>query len=196
MKNRVDADIKDIKGEDIDKNYNDYSKPKMVMISGHDSTSSSDEYFMLWALGHNITEYKFPKFANQIALEVTKKDDGKKKSSYSDYFVKGYFNDDLMFNATFDEFIQKIEAKVWSDEKISEYCGFEDRVYVINIDTDSSHKSSDKAKKAYKVFMSIFIVTTAILLTTTIFFAYQISQLKKNNNNFRPNEINISSEKI
>ena len=193
MKNRVDADIK---GEDVDKNYNDYSKPKMVMISAHDSTSSSDEYFMLWALGHNVTEYKFPKFANQIALEVAKKDDGKKKSSYSDYFVKGYFNDDLMFNVTLDEFIRKIEAKVWSDEKISEYCGFEDKdtVYVINNATDSSHKSSDKAKKAYKVLMSIFIVTTAILLATTIFFAYQASQLKRNN--FRPNEINATLEKI
>jgi hypothetical protein len=108
MKNRVDADIN---GVDIDKNYNDYSKPKMVMISAHDSTSSSDEIFMLWALGHNLTEYKFPKFTNQIALEVAKKDDGKKKSSYSDYFVKGYFNDDLMFNVTFDEFIRKLEAK-------------------------------------------------------------------------------------
>jgi hypothetical protein len=80
-----------------------------------------------------------------------------------------------------------------SDEKISEYYGFEDTVYVINNATDSSHKSSDKAKKAYKVLMSIFIVTTAILLATTIFFAYQSSQLKKNN--FRPNEINVSSEK-
>lgn len=101
-----------------------------------------------------------------------------------------------MFNVTLDEFIRKIEAKVWSDEKISEYCGFKDRdtVYVINNDTNSSHKSSDKAKKAYKVLMSIFIVTTAILLATTIFFAHQASQLKKNN--FRPNDINTTIEKI
>ena len=117
MKQRVDADIN---GINLDEKYNDYSRPKMLLISGHDSTSSSDEAFMLYALGYNLTEkYKFPKFANQIALEVVKENDGTPKKSYSDYKVNCYFNDDLLFNVTLDEFIKKIEAKVWSDEKIS-----------------------------------------------------------------------------
>lgn len=102
------------------------------MISGHDSTYSSDEVFMLYALGYNLSDYKFPKFANQITLEVTRKDNGTKKTSNSDYFVKCYFNDDLLFNVTSVFFIEEIQAKVWSDEKISEHCRFEDKVIVIN----------------------------------------------------------------
>ena len=36
----------------------------MLMISGHDSTSSADEIFLFNALGLNITEkYIFPRYA-------------------------------------------------------------------------------------------------------------------------------------
>ena len=195
MKNRVDADIT---GEDIDSKYTDYSRPKMVMISGHDSTSSSDEYFMLYALGYNVTEhYKFPKFANQMALEVRRKKDGKVPRTYADYLVKGYFNDDLMFNVTFDTFIEKIQAQVWTDDKISDYCGFEDKIIIINNNTNSNttDKGKDNAKTAYKVLMSVFIVTTAILLATTIFFAYKLSQMKKLSGN-RITDVNTTAEKV
>ena len=193
MKNRVDADIS---GEDIDSKYTDYSRPKMVMISAHDSTSSSDEYFMYYALGYNVTEkYKFPKFANQIALEVCRKKNAKEKRTYADYFVKGYFNDDLMFNETLDTFIEKISAQVWTDDKISEYCGFEDKIVIINNVTNSTKTGKDNAKTAYKVLMSIFIVTTAILLATTIYLAYKMSQLKKLSGN-RINDINTTTEKV
>ena len=193
MKNRVDADIK---GEDIDSKYTDYSRPKMVMISAHDSTSSSDEYFMYYALGYNVTEkYKFPKFANQIALEVCRKKNAKEKRTYADYFVKGYFNDDLMFNETLDTFIEKISAQVWTDDKISDYCGFEDKIIIINNNTNHTKTKKDNAKTAYKVLMSVFIVTTAILLATTIFLAYKISQLKRIDNS-SVNSINTTTGNI
>ena len=82
MKRRLDADISK---EDEDANFKDYSRPKMVMISGHDSTTSADEIFMLNALGYNITEkYIFPKYASQLALEVREKDNSITKTSYAD----------------------------------------------------------------------------------------------------------------
>ena len=190
MKQRVDADIN---GINLDEKYNDYSRPKMLLISAHDSTSSSDEVFMLYALGYNPTEkYKFPKFANQIALEVVKEDDGAPKKSYSDYKVNCYFNDDLLFNVTLDEFIKKIEAKVWSDEKISQFCGFEDNYIYINNGTNTTEKSSDKAKTAYKVLMIVFICLTALFLASTIYFAYQLSKSKK----VFPTQMNETSGKI
>ena len=197
MKRRVDADIN---GVNVDANYNDYSRPKMVMLSGHDSTSSSDEYFMLWALGYNVTStYKFPRFANQIALEVARKDDGAKKSSYSDYFVKCYFNDDLLFNVTLNEFIEKIEAKVWNEATISQYCGFEDKIiYVYNSNSTSNstiteNKKKDKAKTAYKVLMSVFICLAAIFLATTILLAYKLSKANQLRNTNMNNNINNST---
>ena len=199
MKRRVDADIN---GVNVDENYNDYSRPKMVMISGHDSTSSSDEYFMLWALGYNVSAtYKFPKFANQIALEVARKNDGAKKSSYSDYFVKCYFNDDLLFNVTFDEFINKIEDKVWNEATISQYCEFEDKIIYINNSTNTGNstivttekKKKDHAKTAYKVLMSVFICLAAIFLATTLLLAYKLSKANQLRNNMNVNNTSANN---
>ena len=76
MLERVDADIR---REDIDSKYEDYSRPKMMMVSAHDSTVSMNEIFLMEAFGDNIKDlYKLPKFATQIAFEITT-DDSKEK---------------------------------------------------------------------------------------------------------------------
>ena len=188
MKRRLDADITE---EDEDANFKDYSRPKMVMISGHDSTTSADEIFMLNALGYNITEkYIFPKYASQLALEVRTKDDSTKKTSYADYYVVGYFNDKELFNVTADEFISKIEGDIWTQEKIDDFCGFGDSP-INPISNSTESKKKDKAKTAYKVLMSIFICLSAILLATTLFLAYKLSQRKAPLDvNYNPNNTN------
>ena len=187
MKRRIDADITK---EDEDANVKDYSRPKMLMISGHDSTSSADEIFLFNALGLNITEkYIFPRYAAQLALEVRTKDDSKPKTSYADYYVVGYFNYKELFNVPADEFISKVEKEIWSQEKIDDFCGFGDsQISPINpngnngnssdnSDSNGSNKK-DNAKTAYKVLMSIFICLSAILLAITLLLAYKLSQSK------------------
>ena len=82
MKKRIDADIN---GENIEGQYKDYSRPKMLIISGHETTISLHEVFLMDSLGFNDSFFIFPKFAAQIAFEVTRKNDGPKKN-YSDYF--------------------------------------------------------------------------------------------------------------
>ena len=183
MKRRLDADITE---EDEDANFKDYSIPKMLMISGHDSTASADEIFLLNALGLNTTEkYIFPRYASQLALEVRAKDDSKKPTSYSDYYVVVYFNDQELFNVPADEFIKKVQADIWSQEKIDDFCGFGDQINskitnekngndgnsLVNLDLKES-KKKDKEKNAYKVLMIIFICLSFILLVTTLLFAY------------------------
>ena len=65
----------------------------MLMMSGHDSTISADQVFLIRALGLNENEtYIYPKYASQLALEVRTKNDTQKKSSYSDYYVVAYFD--------------------------------------------------------------------------------------------------------
>ena len=198
MKRRLDADITE---EDEDANFKDYSIPKMLMISGHDSTTSADEIFLLNALGLNITEkYIFPRYAAQLALEVRTKDDSKKPTSYSDYYVIGYFNDEELFNVPADEFIQKVEREIWPQEKIDEYCGFGDtQIIPINQNgntTNNSGSKKDNAKTAYKVLMSIFICLSAILLATTILFAYKASQAKAPiDPHFNPNNSDYALKK-
>ena len=124
MKKRVDADIA---GEDIAKKLEDYSRPKMMMISAHDSTVSTYEMFFAKIFNNNdaISFYRYPYFATQIALEVVT--DGSvdsKTKTYSDYIINYYFNDELVFNRTMEEFIKAVEPALWSDEKIDEYCHF------------------------------------------------------------------------
>ena len=205
MKRRLDADITK---EDEDANVKDYSRPKMLMISGHDSTSSADEIFLFKALGLNYTEkYIFPRYAAQLALEVRTKDDSKEKTSYADYYVVGYFNDKELFNVPADEFISKVEGEIWSQEKIDEFCGFGDsQITPINPSGNNGNSSNssgstdsekkDNAKTAYKVLMSIFICLSAILLATTLVLCYKLSKSKppidhNYNHNISTNKINI-----
>ena len=90
MKRRLDADITE---ENEDENIKDYSRPRMLMISGHDTTVSSDEIILIKALGLNENEtFISPKFSTQLALEVKAKNSGK-TSKYSDYYVVGYIDD-------------------------------------------------------------------------------------------------------
>lgn len=212
MKRRLDADIS---SEDEDANVKDYSYPKMLMISGHDSTCSADEIFILNALGLNLTElYIFPKYASQLALEVKSKTGNQRKSSYSDYYVEGYFNDKLLFNVTADQFISKIEADIWSQDKIDEFCGFDDSSSSSSSSSQNggssngtsgnstltTSKKSDKAKKAYKALMIVFICLSAILLATTICLAYKLSQRSISraplDSNYNPNGTNNSTNPV
>ena len=208
MKRRLDSDMTE---EDEDENFKDYSYPRWLMISGHDSTTSADEIFLLNALELNTTElYIFPRYASQLALEVRTKKDIAKAKSYADYYVVGYFNDEQLFNHSADDFIKKVEKDIWSQDKIDEFCGFEGANSNKKNSSDSSNsnknnstestdstdssKKKDKAKTAYKVLMSIFICLAAIFLASTIYLAYRLS--KRNiapiDPNFTVNNTNIN----
>jgi hypothetical protein len=88
MKRRLDTDISK---ENEDANLKDYSRPKMMMISGHDTTVSSNIILILSSLGLNQTElYHYPKYSSQFALEVrTKKSEC---NNYSDYNILGIYD--------------------------------------------------------------------------------------------------------
>ena len=51
MKRRIDADITPV---NEDSNYKDYSRPKMVMRSGHDSTVSADLILLIKFLEYKL----------------------------------------------------------------------------------------------------------------------------------------------
>ena len=183
MKRRIDADITTV---NEDANFKDYSRPRMVMRSGHDSTVSADLIFLIKALGLNESDiYDFPKYASQLAIEVRAYKTISSSSSYSDYNVVGFFDDRQIFNVTADKFISGIESEAWSESKVNEFCGFDDESSsssTTNTTTNNQNDDdddSDNAKTAYKVLMSVFICLTAILLATTIFLAYKLSKLKK-----------------
>ena len=175
MKRRLDSNITE---EDEDANFKDYSYPRMLMTSGHDSTVSADLIFLINALGLDEEKiYTFPKYASQLTLEVRTNKTITKDSTYKDYYVVGYFDDDKFLEVNADDFLTKVESYIWSDEKVNDVCGFDD---IIN-DNDNDEDKSDNAKTAYKVLMSIFICLTAIFLASTLFLGYKLSKINKSN---------------
>ena len=123
MKLRVDADIN---GEKIEENVSDYSKPKMVIISGHDTTVTAQVLFIIKYFKLDINLYKLPTFSAQSAFEVTRDDNVNGELKYSDYKVKFYFNDELLLNITLDQFIETIEKNIWDAKKVENFCSVEE----------------------------------------------------------------------
>ena len=172
MKRRLDADITP---ENEDANLKDFSRPKMLMISGHDSTTSADIIFILTSLGLDYTKlYHFPRYASQLSLEV--RTSKSKCSSYSDYYILGILDQKQLFNVNAQEFINKIEDNIWSEDIVNEYCGFGSST---SDDIDFNEDKKDNAKTAYKVIMIVFICLAAILLATTILFAVKYCNANK-----------------
>ena len=171
MKQRIDADIKK---EDIDSHYEDYSKPKMMMISGHDTTLSCFEIFLMEALQKDIDFYKYPDFAAQMAFEVTTNENNEDGKNYNNYFVNYYFNDEHLFNITVEDFINKMTPHIWSDKQINDYCGFD----------QGNNNSDDNNKKDNKDLILILLIISSILavvfIITTIILSICLIKNKKN----------------
>ena len=94
----------------------------MTICSGHETTISLYEVFLMIALGFDKDFFIFPKFASQVTFEVTTKKNSPKKEKYSDYYVNYYFDDELLFKMIFPEFNEKNENHIWSTEQINENC--------------------------------------------------------------------------
>ena len=192
MKQRINADINQ---EKIEEEYLDYSRPKMLMISGHDSTISCNEMFIITSLGFPVSYFRGATTASQLALEVSRRDasvDEIKKMSYKDYILSYYFNDELLFNITVDDFIKKIEPKLWTDEQIDEFCGFK-----TDKDNEKSEKNGEKTIFYLYVFLIISITFALIFLTTTCIYCTKLRKMRKSSSNqFQERHISLVDQNI
>ena len=161
MKQRIDADINK---EDIGKKLEDFSKPKMLMISAHDfNVAMWEMFFFKVFLNNDYSKFEFPKFAAQLAIEVvTENNTDSSKKNYSNYTVKCYFNDDLLFSSKVDEFVNLVESNIYNDDKINEFC---------------------KEISNYLYLMIIFIISTILLIILMIYFIIKGYKTKSNNIN-------------
>ena len=134
MKQRINDDIK----EDISStNFSDYSSPKMLILSGHDTTLTAQELFFIKFFNYELESYIFPTFASQTAFEIARKevdDNSRKNLKYSDYTLCHYFNDKLVFNMTFDTFLEKIgKINLWNSDNINKFCYGEKPILTTNL---------------------------------------------------------------
>ena len=166
MKRRLDTDITP---ENEDANLKDFSRPKMLMCSGGDSTVTADIILILYALGINATElYYYPRYASQLSLEV--RTSKSKCSNYSDYYILGLLDQTELFKVNAQEFIDKVGNEIWNQENVNDFCELNSN---LDDNTDNYEEKKDNAKTTYKVLMSIFICTNSISIATAIFFAYK-----------------------
>ena len=122
MQTRIEDDIK---GDINKKNVSDYNTPKMVILSGHDTTISAHEMFFIKFFNLALSSYKYPTYTSQISYEITREDvdeNSRSRLNFSNYNVLYYFNDELVLNITFDEFKNTIEENIWKSERMDEFC--------------------------------------------------------------------------
>lgn len=154
MKKRVDADI-----EGEIKNVSDYSKPKMVIISGHDATLSAQIIFILKIFKLDLDSYQLPTYSAQTAFEVTREDNNdNKKLKYSDYKVTFYFNDKVLLDISMDKFIKTVENNIWTKNQIDKFC------YGDILNSDDNLMIILVVISAFTLFLLIIIIILAVCI--------------------------------
>ena len=169
MKRKIDDDIN---GNPSLQNISDFSRPKMVLLSAHDTTLSSLQMFLVRSFNLGIDKYIYPTYASQMSFEITIDDDdiiNKEKSeiknlTYSDYKVSYYFNGKLIMNETLDKFIKIVQKETWDNERIYNYC------------VEQIKEDNINASLIIIILMGIIII---ILVIFIVLLLYKISQ--KNN---------------
>ena len=163
MKLRIDEDIKSEK-EEI--NVSDFSKPKMLIYSGHDSTLSAGEMFMIKFFDLKVEDFIYPTYTTQLSFEVTRDEKRPEKLDYSNYKVTFYFNDQVLVTKNFDEFKKKVEDNALTPQQINEYC---------------DGKIEEKSNNG-QVYAVIFLgCLSFVFLIIIIILVLQIKIIKNNN---------------
>ena len=109
---------------DITLNHSDYQYPRMVLLSGHDSTLSATELLMMKAFPNLVHKYINPVFASNILFELyfNESNIGDIANS-SSYYIKYIINgENIIENLPFTEFKKNIERRLYSDDEIFDFC--------------------------------------------------------------------------
>ena len=175
MKRRVDDDIL----LDISKkNLSDFSKPKLVVLTGHESTLSAQETFFMNFFNLGLDSYHYPYYASQLSYEITREDvddNIRSKLNYSNYTVKYYFNDIIIMSIPFDKFVEKVEKNIWSLADFDEYC------YAENITIeDNTKNNSINTKITIIMIMGIIIFILVIVIVFLIVKLVHKDNISKN----------------
>ena len=132
----------------------EYSKPKFVLYSGHDSTLFEMQFFLneIFDIGLQYND-----FASTQLFEVRK---------YNNlFYVEIYYNDKLKLNITYDEFKHEVEKNIIDDKFIYNLCyRTKNEIYIFNL----------------KILLFSFNI---ILILIFCFLIWKINKLKKVSSN-------------
>lgn len=126
IKKRINKEVDIQRNKKLD--YNDYSSPKLVMVSGHDSMVSVMLLFLGLMNGEREKFWKVPVYASNIAFEVYNTKETFSRENYSQYVIKVLFNGKLIegANFSFKDFIDKVNNIAWNNSQMAEFCGYKE----------------------------------------------------------------------
>ena len=153
-------------------------KLKMIMIGGHDS---SVDILMNFLSGLNIVKRtEYPHYAFNILFELRKYN--------NQYYIEIYYNDNLKYNRTMDEFKSILDKSKYSD--INNYCK---AFHPIKI----NRKPVNNIKKfRIKIINYIIIIFIVFMIIGMIIF-YGIKMRKMKNKSASPKSVsNVSTTEI
>jgi hypothetical protein len=133
---------------------------KYVVYSAHDSSIGALEYFMEYAF--NI-KGEYAELAESRFFEFYKDDN----NNYKIRYMKGN-SETPKLNINFDEFKKIINDVTWSDERVAEYCKFEEKK------DNSDDKKDDKPSILFIIMIILSAICGVLLLILLILL------LKKN----------------
>ena len=185
------------------------TNPKMLIVSGHDSTVNTQQFFMQLALGGSKEYFRNPTFTSQMAFEIKRNDDDKKNRNYSDYFINYYFNDELILNMTVDKFFNIMEPHLLSNEQINAVCGLSsndnEKNNTISNKTDNNNQANENVNyitvekdKYHNALVIIFASLFGVSLIINIFTIYKLLNKNKNleyNQNIQNSMSNMQNNK-
>ena len=185
------------------------TNPKMLIVSGHDSTVNTQQFFMQLALGGSKEYFRNPTFTSQMAFEIKRNDDDKKNRNYSDYFINYYFNDELILNMTVDKFFNIMEPHLLSNEQINAVCGLSsndnEKNNTISNKTDNNNQANENVNyitvekdKYHNALVIIFASLFGVSLIINIFTIYKLLNKNKNleyKQNIQNSMTNIQNDK-
>ena len=152
------------KDKNENNNLNDYSSPKFISFSAHDTSTSA---FMMFMKEIFNCDFINPTFSASIFFELHKKDNDL-KGDLSDYYIKYFMNDKFMLSIDFEKFKNEATKHFWSDYEIEKFCEFK----IINVD--------EKNKKLKLYFL--IIITLLLIIVFQLFFLFIIFRTKKEKN--------------
>lgn len=105
--------------------YSDASYPKMYLVSGHDSSVGAAELFMQKVFKLPESNYTHPFYASNIRFELYKNVSVNESEPNAElYYVKYYFNENLLQTWNFSKFNRTIRANLFTEDDIATFCNF------------------------------------------------------------------------
>ena len=145
-------------------NEDNSSYIKYVVYSAHDASIGALEYFMEYAFNDYNVKAEYAELAESRFFELYIDDN----NNYKVRYLKGN-SDEPKLDLSFGDFKEIINKKTWSDEKVAEYCKFNEKV------------TPKKASIVTASFIAMIIMIVIVVILAIILIIIVIKNKKKIN---------------